>query len=712
MHPLGLVLLLAGLSRFVNPFIGTEYNGHTYPNAALPFGFVQPGPQTGNFDWDYCGGYRHNDPSIEGFTQNRISGTGVADLGDLLLMPFSRQRDSLASPFSDEQATPGFYGVTLTEDGIRAEMSCTPHVSFFRFRYGGEDRKLYIDTHNSLLSRPRYDHRVISASVRFSGPETILGALHVRGWVTRRLFFAIRFNSAPADTLRRGDEAPRLAPEYWLDFGPGKEDLLVKVALSTVSEEGALANLETELPGWDFKGTRKAARKAWDEALSLLRVRAHRAQKTALYTSLYHLMLQPAGIADCDGRYRGADDLVHEAEGGQFYSILSQWDTFRAANSFYNLFVPEVGTGVAQSAVAQCGQQGYLPIWALWGQETKCMIGNHSVPPVVEAALLGRIDAGKAYEAVRRSLTESHPGSDWESYDRYGYYPFDIMRKESVSKVLECSYDDWCAALLARRLGRSEDEAFFLKRSKYYRALFDPSTRLFRGKDSAGNWRTPFNPYALSHAGTHGGDFTEGNAWQYAWHVLQDPEDLMALMGGPEAFVEKLDSLFTLESSPQGESGFVKDVTGLIGQYAHGNEPSHHVIYLYTLAGRPDRTAEAVREVFDKFYLPRPDGLCGNDDCGQMSAWHLFSALGFYPFDPALGRYVLGAPQVRRATLRLPGGKRLRVVAKGLSDKALYVASAQLNGRTLDRELTRDDLLAGGTLTFKMTHINRIPWKP
>jgi len=353
---------------------------------------------------------------------------------------------------------------------------------------------------------------------------------------------------------------------------------------------------------------------------------------------------------------------------------------------------------------AEC--QGYLPIWTLWGKETHCMIGNHAVPVIVEACLKNfpGIDVEQAYHLIKKSLTVSHFKYDVEAYDRYGYFPFDIVEEESVSRTLEGAYDDYCAAQLAKKLGKGDDYDFFMKRSASYKKLFDNETGLMRGKDSNGKWRTPFSAFHLSHAGTAGGDYTEGNAWQYTWHVQQDIAGLTELMGGTDKMIMKLDSLFVIEQSTD-QTGFVGDVTGLIGQYAHGNEPSHHVIYMYTLLGKNDRTAELVREVFDRFYLPKPDGLCGNDDCGQMSAWYIFSALGFYPVNPVSLEYVIGAPQIPRAQIKLKNGKVFTMIAHDLSKENKYVKSVQLNGRQIrDYKISYDDIMQGGTLEFLMTN--------
>lgn len=388
-----------------------------------------------------------------------------------------------------------------------------------------------------------------------------------------------------------------------------------------------------------------------------------------------------------------------------YYSTLSLWDTYRAAHPLYTILTPEYVNDFVNSMIEHAKVQGYLPIWALWGKENYCMIANHAIPVVVDAYLKGfnGFDAEEAYTAIKNSLTVNHPKSNWDIYMKYGYYPFDVIKEESVSRTVESCYDDYCAAQLARNLGKEEDYTYFLKRSGFYKNLFDSRLGLLRGRDSKGNWRTPFNPFLLSHAGTSGGDFTEGNSWQYTWHVQHDIKGLIELMGGNEKFVQKLDSLFFLETRAN-NTGFTSDVTGLIGQYAHGNEPSHHVAYLYSYADRKDKTQFLIREIFDRFYLSKPDGLCGNDDCGQMSAWHIFSAMGFYPVDPISGEYVIGAPQLDKVVLTLPKGKTFTMEAKGLSTANKYVHSIELNGVPLTGlTIAHKDIMKGGHLIFVMT---------
>ena len=709
---LSLFCLLVALSctqnlDFVNPFIGTDYNGHTFPGACYPLGYIQAGPTTGMYGWDYCSGYRYGDTLMLGFTQTRLNGTGCSDLGDLLVMPYITScRDNYASAMdkSSEKATPGYYSVHLTENAVSTEITSSPHVAFYRFTYDGHLRNLYLDF-NFIVGSNRFkgNNHIVSSDIRVLDNKHIEGYLQTKGWVERSYCFALCLDTdfASLDTLAT-DESLN-APRYALHFPDAGKPVQMKIALSTVSPEGAWENMRAEVPEWNFSSVLDKARDEWGKVLSMIDIEGSEAQKTNFYTALYHLYIQPNNIADVDGRYNGADNQIHNAATGRHFSTLSQWDTFRAADPFYNLMTPEFGGELAASMIRQCDEQGFLPIWALCGKENYCMIGNHSVPHVADAALMGLpgVDAEKAYEAVRRSLTVSHYRSDWELYDQYGYFPYDAGFNDSVSKTLECGYDDSCAALLAEKLGKKEDAEFFFKRSQYYHTLFDPSTGLARGKKKNGQWREPFEPFRYAHYYKTGGDYTEGNAWQYTWHVLQDVDGLIAELGGKEAFVKKLDSLFVF-SPDEGLTGRVPDVSGLIGQYAHGNEPSHHIAYLYTLAGRPDRAAEVIGEIFDRLYTPTPDGLCGNEDCGQMSAWYLFSACGFYPVNPVSGEFVLGAPQIPRATWKLPNGKRFTVVAEGLDAAHRYVSSATFNGQALTDRITREQILAGGTLVFTM----------
>ena len=683
-------------TRKVNVFAGTDGAGHCHPCAALPFGAIQAGPQTGNYGWDYCGGYQWADTLIQGFSQNRISGTGSSELGDLLMMPFTGEpgRPDYSSRLekASETAWPGYYTCRLADYGIRAEVTCTPHVAIHRYTSeAGAPIRLLLDLQSAQVgSRQRLYRRVVDAAQDWSDSLRVTGYTHSVAWDDRTIYYSIEFNRPyrVAAVLEKRDTAERIARRV-LDFGPSAEPLLVKASISVESVDGARGNVAAELPGWNFEAVRDEAGRLWNKYLSRIAIQADPEHERIFYTAMYHLMLHPGNIAD-----------VGEEP---FYSTLSLWDTFRAAHPLFTLVAPEIVPGVVNSFLRYDRNQGFLPIWALGGTDNFGMIGNHSVPVIVDAWLKGfeGLETEALYEAIRHSLTEDHIKYDWGAYDRCGYFPYDVTTVESVSRTLECGFDDWCAAQMAQGLGHEEDAAFFMRRSGYWRNVFDPHWRLMRARDSEGNWDTPFEPFRVGHWKT-GGAFTEGNSWQYTWHVLQDPEGLMEAMGGREAFVEKLDSLFILHGDLGG--GETVDVSGLVGQYAHGNEPSHHILYLYSLAGAPDKAADRIHEVWESQYRDGPDGLTGNDDCGQMSAWYIFSALGFYPVNPCGGNYVIGAPQLPRMTLQLPGGKKFTVIAKGLSPECRRVASVTLDGQPLEGPvLTHAQILRGGTLTFTMT---------
>lgn len=636
---------------YVDPFVGTDYTGHTFPAASCPMGMVQPGPDTGNYLWKYCSGYNWSDSLILGFSQNRLNGTGVPSLCNVLIMPFSDSCGiNYASRKEEETASPGYYGVRLPDNGVKVDITCSPRVACYTFDYEGEVRRLFINFQNAQkrdrTSSPSMKGFVKSWEGWKKNDCSIAGHIVTDSWVEYDLWYEISFDAlvCSVDTLVLSPEYA--APAMVLDFGKGVSPVKAKISLSYTGAKGAHENMD-EVPDWDFARVRCNAEKAWARLLNLIDIEAEDSIKTAFYTSMYHLYLQPNIISDLGDSVR--------------YSTFSQWDTFRAADPLRALLTPDVEADIVNTMIDEAQVRGHLPVWDLCGRDNYCMIANHAVPTVVGACLQGLpgIDKERAYRAVKASLTTNHEKSDWDIYDRYGYYPFDLVRVESVSRTLETCYDDWCAAQLAAELGYTDDYEFFLARSRNWRNLYDASTGFFRGKDSAGNWREPFEPYRYSHAAHQGGDFTEGNAWHYLWHVLHSPDSLMAMMGGRERFVERLDTLFDV-SVPSSVTGEASDVTGLIGQYSHGNEPCHHVIYLYTLAGRQDKAGQRLDQVFGSFYRNEPGGLCGNDDCGQMSAWYIFSALGFYPLNPASGEYVQGKPMVQKAVVRNNKGERIR----------------------------------------------------
>ena len=723
-------------SRWVDPFVGTSGTGHTTPAACIPFGLVQAGPDTGNGNWDYCSGYQHGDKTILGFSQTHMSGTGCPDLGDIRILPMSlftndnchncsqiSNAKSTCSTCStwlntpvkklSEVAEPGYYAVTLC-GGIKVEIAAAEHSAIYRITGNGKLR-LLVDCAYGIGGKD-FAKTITASEVKLVGKSGLSGKNHRRQWVERDYSFVVKFGREFAAV----EELPRqegvVAPQYVFDFDAGESPLLVKVALSAEGGvEAAERNIAAEIADWDFDAVKNAAREKWNEVLSGATIEGTDDQKKNWYTSLYHLFVQPNNIADVGAK--------------PFYSTLSTWDTFRAAHPLYTILAPEKAAEFVDSMLEQGRRTGYLPIWTLWGKDNQCMIGTHSIPVIVDLFLKETTNTSaplrlcvekkqhwlSAYAQIKDTLAKPHKGRTkerWDLLDKYGYYPFDKIRGESVSRTLECAYDDWCAGVMAEKLGFADDAEFFFRRSENWRNVFDSSIGFVRGRDSNGKWREPYDPYALGHGADEANDFTEGNAFQYTWHVMQNPQGLVDAMGGRGAFVKELDSLFEAPSKTDG-MGEVLDVTGLIGQYVHGNEPSHHVIYFYPQVGCPEKAAERIREVFDRFYLLKPDGLCGNDDCGQMSAWYIFSAMGFYPFNPCGGEYVIGAPQVACAKLRVKSGgvrecgrggvREFTVVARNLSRENKYVKSVTLNGKPIvDWKIRHSDIMSGGELVFEM----------
>lgn len=703
----------------VNPFVGTSYkgNGHTYPAATVPFGFVQAGPDTGTMDWEHCSGYAYEDSHIYGFSQNHLNGTGCPSLGDILVQPFVGEVENGdyrgVKDFATEVASPGYYAVSLTNFGVWAEMTATPHVAWYRFTCPtGQVLRLLIDLQWGIVkpSAASLTNHIVRCESSLSEDGTILKGwfLH-KAWLEREVHFVLRF-SRPATKRRMLEKGPcEKGDRYILDFEEKTEGpLVVQVALSSVDDRGAMNNLMAEAGGFDFDATRKAARSAWRDILMRAEIRgASPEQEATYYTALYHAYLQPNDMADVDGRFRDARGHVQTARRGKHYTSLSIWDTFRACHPLYSLLNESKVPDFVETLLAQYRALGYLPVMSYFGKDPQSMIANHAVSIVADACLKGfrGFDLEEAFRAVDATLSVQHKGKrkqDWKLLDQYGYYPCDKVKSESVSRLLESSFDFWCAAKLADHLGKADRAEFYRRRALLVTNVFDRTTGFFRARDAKGDWTVPFDPCRLGHGKIRPNPYTEGNAWQYSWHLLQDSGLLMDLMGGREAFVAKLNALFTTRSaSVSAESDTLfRDVTGLIGQYAHGNEPSHHVAYLYACAGCPERTAERVAEICRRFYGPGCDGLCGNDDCGQTSAWYLFACYGFYPVNPCGGEFVLGLPQVREAELHFENGKALRISVRGELTKDGRICSVSLNGRPLDGVVRYADIMAGGELTF------------
>lgn len=722
----------------VDPFIGTGGEGHTYPGATVPFGMVQLSPDTRiqprEKAYGWAAGYRYDDSSIVGFSHTHFSGTGHSDLGDILLMPFTgtpglergdpeKPRSGYASRFrhDDEKAEPGYYAVTLDDYKVRAELTTSARVGVHRYAFPkGTEAKVLLDMRTSMYD---YPGKVLWSRVRVRADGTVTGFRETRGWAPgRQLYFAMRFSRPLAghelhnteqDIVYKGFPPPgekNPAQRAQIEgrqlvgtFAFGKLDapLVVKVAISPVSEAGAIANLDAEVADFDFDRVRAQAKQEWTQALSVLDIEAPEHARRSAYTALYHTMLGPTLFMDADGQYRGSDNAVHKAEGYTNYSTFSLWDTYRALHPLLTLVQPEKrNSDFVNSMLAHHDHSPYgmLPVWSFHGLEDWCMIGYHAVPVIADAYVKGirGFDADKALKAMVETANYG-PYDGIAQYRELGYVPID-EEGEAASKTLEYAFDDWTIARMAQAMGKADVAATFDKRAGNWRNAFDKDTGFMRARKRDGSFRTPFDPSASG----YGTDYTEGNAWQYSWYVPQDVAGLAAAHGGSDKLLARLDEVFNAKVDPS-IFEHMEDITGLIGWYAHGNEPSHHVAYLYAYAGQPWRTQARLKQIMDTQYADRPDGLAGNDDVGQMSAWYVFTALGFYPVAPGSGEYILGRPFLPRTAMRLPNGKTFTIVADGLDDKHTYVGSVSLNGTPLQRTFLRhDEILAGGELRFSM----------
>lgn len=713
------------LTSFVDPFIGTGAHGHTYPAACVPFGMVQVGPDTGNERWDWCSGYHASDSSIMGFSHTHLSGTGCGDMGDILIMPMIGEPRFIPGTKDDplkgyrsrfnhasEIAKPGYYAVKLNDCNVYAEITATTRVGFHRYSFlQGSEASFIIDLGHGIADK------TLGSFIKVIDDHTIVGYRNSSGFIKdQHVYFCARF-SKPFKKItsfadgRIGNEksfAGKISKIVLHFKTDEKEKILVKIGLSTVNEKGAMNNIDAEIPHWDFEKTMKEADKTWEEQLSKVEIECTNIeQKKTFYTALYHCLLSPNLISDVDGSYRGWDGKNHQNKTKMFYTNFSLWDTYRALHPLFVLLYPDKNVEFINSMLQRYKEIGFLPINEYGINETFCMIGNHAIPVIADAYLKGLkgFDAEKAYKAVMASSTISQQKSNWEVYNKYGYLPFDIIKEESVSRTLELCYDDYCVAQMAKALGKTDDYSYFSKRANYYKNLFDPETGFMRGKDSSGKWREPFDPFQISHAETGGGDYTEGNTWQYTWHVQHDVDGLIRLMGSKEVFANKLDSLFKLASVTRGP-GWTGDVSGLIGQYAHGNEPSHHVAYLYNYTGQPWKTQHLANTIKNTLYNNTREGLCGNDDCGQMSAWYVFSSLGFYPVTPGMDYYVIGTPSFKKARLHLPNGKEFTISALNVSENNYYVKSATFDGQKYSKSsVSFTDILKGGNLKFNMSDV-------
>ena len=714
---LTLATLQAGeITKYVNPFIGTGaidggLSGNNYPGATSPFGMIQLSPDTSEApNWGDASAYDYIRNTIFGFSHTRLSGTGASDLIDITLMPTSSGRTSSAFTHDEEKARPGYYQVMLKDEGINAELTTTQRNGIHRYQYpAGKDAEIILDMDHSA-DKGSWGRRIINSQIRILNDHAVEGYRIITGWAKlRKIYFYMEFSSPIlTSTLRDGGRVHENTAVIngtnlhgCFRFGQlNGKPLTCKVALSSVSMENARQNMEQEAPHWDFDRYVAAADADWEKQLGKIEVKGTEVQKEIFYTALYHTMIQPNTMSDVNGEYMAADYTTRKVANNEtHYTTFSLWDTFRASHPLYTLLEPERVTDFVKSMIRQYEYYGYLPIWQLWGQDNYCMIGNHSIPVITDAILKGipGIDVEKAYEAVYNSSVTSHPNSPFEVWEKYGFMPENIQT-QSVSITLEQAFDDWCVAQLAAKLNKDTDYQRFHKRSEYYRNLFHPKTKFFQSKNDKGEWIEPFDPY--QYGGNGGHPFTEGNAWQYFWYVPHNIQVLMELTGGTKAFEQKLDTFFT---STYKSEQMNHNASGFVGQYAHGNEPSHHVAYLYNFAGQPWKTQKYVSHILNTLYNNTSSGYAGNDDCGQMSAWYVFSAMGFYPVNPADGRYIIGFPLLDECTLKLAGNKEFRIRTIRKSPEDIYIQSVTLNGKKhKDFFITHQDIMNGGTMVFKM----------
>ena len=689
--PLLCLLLLAptqiyaqrDLTRYVNPFVGTGGHGHTFPGAIVPFGMVQLSPDTRLTGWDGCSGYHYSDSVVYGFSHTHLSGTGISDYGDILLMPAVGAKENYTSRFShqNEKASPGFYSVRLDDDNIFVELTATARAGMHRYTFPAtKDANIVLD----LAHRDK----VLDSNLKIEG-QTVLGWRRSRAWARDQIvYFAIEF-SEPFTEHRLAD----LKSAFRFDARNGKP-ILVRVGISAVSTEGALRNLRTEINHWDFDKVKSDAVAAWNRELSKITITGGTdAQLTNFYTSLYHAMTAPNLFNDVDGSYRGRDFKTHRATDFTNYTVFSLWDTFRAAHPLYTIIDTKRTRDFINTFIAQYEQGGRLPVWELAANETDTMIGYHAVSVIADAMVKGidGFDRNKAFAAMKHSAELRHYGLG--PYMDHGFISTEDER-ESVSKTLEYAYDDWCIWEVANIVGADDDVFRYGARAQYYKNVFDPQTGFMRPRTNGG-WAEPFDPREVTF------HFTEANAWQYSFFVPHDITTLIRLMGGEQKFADKLDQMFAAESRTTGREQ--ADITGLIGQYAHGNEPSHHIAYLYNYAFQPWKTQFRVRQIMDQFYRPTPDGLIGNEDCGQMSAWYVLSAAGFYPVTPGSPMYAIGTPLFPEVRFNLENGKTFTIKALDVSDRNIYIQSATLNGERYNRSyFFHSELMRGGELVFRM----------
>ncbi len=704
-------------TQYVDPFIGTADHGHTYPGATIPFGMVQLSPDNGRSGWDWSSGYNYSDSIIVGFSHTHLSGTGIGDLCDIQFMPASFSNNisddeiinkKFISKFdhNSESASPGYYSVLLKDFNIKSELTATLRSGFQKHTYKKSSKDfVQLDLGFSI----NWDTPT-ETFIKIINDHTICGYRYSKGWAKdQRVYFYTEFSKPIiksyliADSLYKKNifevDGKTTRAIFQFDLKTNS-DLLIKTGISSVSIDNAKLNLENDIKDWNFNQIKNDASQKWNKELSKIQVKS--SNKNVLrtfYTALYHSMLAPVVFSDVNNEYKGADGKTHSAKDYTKYSIFSLWDTFRAEHPLFTIIQPERVNDMINSMLSHYDEYGLLPVWELLGNETGTMIGYHAIPVIADAILKGftGFDVNLAYESMKKSAMQDHFGL--KDYKNLGYIPND-KEVESVSKTLEYAYDDWCIAQVVKHLGKEEDYKYFSIRAEYYRNLFDPSTNFMRAKNSAGTWKIPFNPRSSEHRSN---EYTEGNAWQYTWFVPQDVQGLINLFGSEKVFSEKLDSLFNIDSRLDG-SNPSSDISGMIGQYAQGNEPSQHIAYMFNFIGQPWKTQFYVNKILTTLYSDSTNGLCGNEDCGQMSAWYIFSSLGFYPFNPADQNYVIGSPLFDEVVISLENGKTFTIKAKNISDKNIYIQSAKLNGKELNTSfINHTEIINGGTLEFIMS---------
>ena len=702
------------LIDYVDPFIGSGGHGHVFVGASVPFGAVQVGPNNINKGWDWCSGYHYSDSLIIGFSNLHLSGTGIGDLGDVLIMPYTGEvklnkgsqeypHGGYLSTFSHENETakPGYYSVKM-DNGVKVELTASERVAFHRYYFPeNENVHVVIDLKEGIRDK------AVETSLTQTDDYTLVGHRFSTGWAKEhKVYFAIK-SSVPITDLKwfenenfiDNNHATDNVVNAIINFDPSTKAVALKVGISPISSKNALANIESEIPDWDFDEVVAAAQKKWNTELSKITIETkNEADKKIFYTSVFHSYIHPSLYNDFNGDYQGADNKTHKNPGFTNYSIFSLWDTYRAANPLFTITQPDRVNDFVNSMLAIYDEQGYLPIWHLHGNETKTMVGISSIQIIAEAYLKGYrgFDGERALQAIKGTTMLDIEGMNY--LREMKPIPSDSYGDKPVAHAMELSIGDGSAALMAKAMGKNDDFEYFSKRAKNYQQYYDKSVGFFRGINSDGSWNQQFFPLASERPLAK--DYSEGNAWQYLWLAPQDVNGLIDLLGGNDKFIARLDSFFTLNSESE---KVLIDLTGLIGQYAHGNEPSHQIAYLYALAGQQWKTAEKVRFIMKEFYHDNPDGIIGNEDCGQMSAWYIFSSLGFYPVFPASTEYVFGSPLFDKTTINLADGKSFKVETENNSAENIYIQQVELNGEIYTRKsIYHSDIMKGGELKFIM----------